>query len=125
MNWFHDTARRFQMQFYTAVKINYFQPYYTKKKLYSRNGELNLDCFAVEKNTIHVIDDMTIASSIKHCAFLYISCLNVKIAHRIAERRVLELIPGLSSQPGGDVSHKPGGRLPITFHQACSYPRNP
>ena len=31
MNWFHDTARRFQMQFYTAVKINYFQPYYTKK----------------------------------------------------------------------------------------------
>jgi len=38
---------------------------------------------------------------------------------------VLELIPGLSSQPGGDVSHKPGGRLPITFHQACSYPRNP
>jgi len=26
---------------------------------------------------------------------------------------VLELIPVLGSQPGGDVSHKPGGRLPL------------
>ena len=31
----------------------------------------------------------------------------------IAERRVLELIPVLGSQPAGDVSHKPGGRLPL------------
>jgi len=31
----------------------------------------------------------------------------------IAERRVPELIPGLGSQPAGDVSHKPGGRLPL------------
>ena len=30
-----------------------------------------------------------------------------------AERRVLELIPVLGSQPAGDVSHKPGGRLPL------------
>ena len=29
------------------------------------------------------------------------------------ERRVLELIPVLGSQPAGDVSHKPGGRLPL------------
>jgi len=28
-------------------------------------------------------------------------------------RRVLELIPVLGSQPAGDVSHKPGGRLPL------------
>ena len=28
-----------------------------------------------------------------------------------AERRVPELIPVLGSQPAGDVSHKPGGRL--------------
>ena len=40
----------------------------------------------------------------------------------IIERRVPELIPVLGSQPAGDVSHKPGGRLLI---QACSYPRNP
>jgi len=30
----------------------------------------------------------------------------------ITERRVPELIPVLDSQPAGDVSHKPGGRLP-------------
>ena len=30
-----------------------------------------------------------------------------------AERRVPELIPVNGSQPAGDVSHKPGGRLPL------------
>jgi len=30
-----------------------------------------------------------------------------------AERRVTELIPVLGSQPANDVSHKPGGRLPL------------
>jgi len=30
-----------------------------------------------------------------------------------AERRVPELIPVLGSRPTGDVSHKPGGRLPL------------
>ena len=29
------------------------------------------------------------------------------------EHRVPELIPVLGSQPAGDVSHKPGGRLPL------------
>ena len=32
--------------------------------------------------------------------------------YSITERRVPELIPDLGSQPAGDVSHKPGGRLP-------------
>ena len=31
----------------------------------------------------------------------------------ITERRVPKLIPVLGSQPAGDVSHKPGGRLPL------------
>jgi len=31
----------------------------------------------------------------------------------ITECRVLELIPVLGSQPAGDVSHKPSGRLPL------------
>jgi len=31
----------------------------------------------------------------------------------IAEYRVLELIPVLGSESAGDVSHKPGGRLPL------------
>jgi len=30
-----------------------------------------------------------------------------------AERRVPELILVIGSQPAGDVSHKPGGRLPL------------
>ena len=31
----------------------------------------------------------------------------------ITDCRVPELIPVLGSQPAGDVSHKPGGRLPL------------
>ena len=33
--------------------------------------------------------------------------------YSITERRVPEVIPVLVSQPAGDVSHKPGGRLPL------------
>ena len=33
--------------------------------------------------------------------------------YSITERRVPELILVLCSQPAGDVSHKPGGRLPL------------
>jgi len=33
--------------------------------------------------------------------------------YSITVRRVLELIPVLGSQPAGDVSHKPGDRLPL------------
>ena len=35
--------------------------------------------------------------------------------YSITERRVPELIPVLGSQPARDVSHKPGGRLPLLF----------
>ena len=33
--------------------------------------------------------------------------------YSITERRVPALIPVLGSHPAGDVSHKPGGRLPL------------
>jgi len=33
--------------------------------------------------------------------------------YSITERRVPELIPVLGSQRTGDVSHKPGGRMPL------------
>jgi len=33
--------------------------------------------------------------------------------YSITERRVLELILVLGSQPAGDVNHKPGGTLPL------------
>ena len=36
--------------------------------------------------------------------------------YSIAERRVPELIPVLGSQPAGDVSHKPDGKLPICHY---------
>jgi len=42
------------------------------------------------------------------------------------ERRVpvsgAELIPVLGSQPAGDVSHKPGGRLPLLFARPAVTP---
>jgi len=38
--------------------------------------------------------------------------VNKGIPYSITERRVPELIPVLGRQPAGDVSHKPGGRLP-------------
>jgi len=54
--------------------------------------------------------------------------------YSIAERRVPELIPVLGSQPAGDVSHKPGDRLPLlsarpavtlaTLKRAGCYPTN-
>ena len=44
-------------------------------------------------------------------------CLHVRKGkgspYSITERRVPELIPLLGSQPAGEVSHKPGGRLPL------------
>ena len=33
--------------------------------------------------------------------------------YSITEHRVPQLIPVLGSQPAGDVSHNPGGRLPL------------
>jgi len=35
--------------------------------------------------------------------------------YSITKHRVPELIPVLGSQPTDDVSHKPGGRLPLLF----------
>jgi len=46
--------------------------------------------------------------------------------YSITERRVPRLIPVLGSQPAGDVSHKPGGRLPLGyFPPGLQLPRNP
>jgi len=37
----------------------------------------------------------------------------VKVAHTRLQSVGFRLIPVLGSQPAGDVSHKPGGRLPL------------
>jgi len=45
--------------------------------------------------------------------------------YSITGRRVPELIPVLGSQPAGDVSHKPGGRLPVLSARPAVTPCNP
>jgi len=45
--------------------------------------------------------------------------------YSIVERRVSELITVLGSQPAGDVSHKPGGRLPLLSARPAVTPCNP
>ena len=45
--------------------------------------------------------------------------MSVCLAYSITERRVPELIPVLGSQPAGDVSYKPGGRLPLLSARAA------
>ena len=40
-------------------------------------------------------------------------CCKKGSPYSITERRVPELIPVVGSQPAGDVSHKPGGRLTL------------
>ena len=42
--------------------------------------------------------------------------------YSIMERRVPELIPVLGSQPAGDLSHKPDGRLPLLFTRPAVTP---
>ena len=42
--------------------------------------------------------------------------------YSITERRVPELIPVLGSQPAGDVSYKPGGRLPLLSARSAVTP---
>jgi len=43
----------------------------------------------------------------------------------ITELRVPELIPILRSQPAGDGSHKPGGRLPLLSARPTVTPATP
>ena len=45
--------------------------------------------------------------------------------YSITECRVPELIPVLGSQPAGDVSHKPGGRLPLLLARPAVTLANP
>jgi len=40
--------------------------------------------------------------------------------YSITERRAPELIPVLGSQPAGDVSHKPGSKLPLSTRPAVT-----
>ena len=58
-----------------------------------------------------------------HCYVLRdAACEGKSSLHSITERMVPELIPVLGSQPAGDVSHKPGGRLPILSARPAGTP---
>ena len=49
-----------------------------------------------------------------HYNVAFVKCKKGKGSpYSIAKRTVPELIPVLGSQPAGEVSHKPGGRLPL------------
>ena len=52
--------------------------------------------------------------------------VNVRVKEKVVYTRLLsvgfQLIPVLGSQPAGDVSHKPGGRLPLVFARSAVTP---
>ena len=57
----------------------------------------------------------TVTASTSSLTVCSTPCLTAKKGspYSITERRVPEPIPVLGSQPAGDASHKPGGRLPL------------
>jgi len=57
-----------------------------------------------------------------HCCVLIVYKKGKGSPYSITERRVPELIPVLGSQPAGDVSHKPGGRLPLLSARPAQLP---
>ena len=57
--------------------------------------------------------DQIITNGKLRIRYIFSSCKSKGSPYSITERRVSELIPVLGSQSAGDVSHKPGGRLPL------------
>jgi len=49
----------------------------------------------------------------QHTTYIHKEGKGKRSPYSITERMVPELIPVLGSQPAGDASHKPGGRLPL------------
>jgi len=61
--------------------------------------------------------------SVDSCAPIDVKVKSKGGPYSISEPRVPELIPVLGSQPAGDVSHKPGGRLPLlSARPAVTFP---
>jgi len=71
-------------------------------------GRLDRPAWCVVWNSISTITT--------DCVTLYVplfSLVKKGSPYSITERRVPQLIPVLGSQHAGDVSHRPGGRLPL------------
>ena len=62
-----------------------------------------------------VVSEICVRTNRQRIPLVYLGRKGKGIAspYSITERRVPELIPVLDSQPAGDVSHKPDGRLPL------------
>jgi len=68
----------------------------------------------IERNTSVYDDDIKSFRKSRPLSFLEMRPKEGKGSqYSIAERTVPELVPVLDSQPAGDVSHKPGCRLPL------------
>jgi len=72
-------------------------------------------CWKMRPDPTQPMDEPNPCPSLDTTHSLLSMSLSMSIAspYSIAECRVPELIPVLCSKPAGDVSHKPGGRLPL------------
>ena len=81
-------------------------------------AELLCDCALVDNMAVLAriarrADSWLAPSSVAHWRQLHCPAKRETSPYSTAERTVPEPIPALGSQPAGDVSHKPGGRLPL------------
>jgi len=67
----------------------------------------------LEFRSSSVVEDIPIRQAVVHQIHLTQARKDKGSPYSITEHKVLELIPVLGSQPAGDESHKPGGRLPL------------
>ena len=70
-------------------------------------------CFISASNSSSLNTSSMSSSSSTTTATSCYSKTGTDSPYSFAEHRVPELIPVLDSQPAGDVSHKPGGRVPL------------
>jgi len=80
----------------------------------SQRGLLQWEVTGSARTGVSGSDPRRIESNQINDADLLLLLLKGKVSqYSITERSVTELIPVLGSQPAGDVSHNPGGRLPL------------
>jgi len=85
---------------------------------HSCRGQIHTEYDTIPDSCLHTLlppqRDPTIVTRLRAAAeYFRITKKGKSGPYSITERRVPELIPVLGSQPACDVSHKPGGRLPL------------
>jgi len=75
--------------------------------LVNSNGCLVLESDAGNRSVCYLL------SAVRTAISVYSTVLQKESPYSIIECRVPELVTVLGSQPAGDVSHKPGDRLPL------------